>query len=328
LSAHRTTSGRLLGGALLAVTACASSGPTRSGESLGPIVWNGIDTRPLAVDSELRITFTSPDPAVCCGSGYEVQSLAPEIVSVQDLGGQQISLKGLAPGFAEVQVLSLSEVVGRLGVAVRTPTQIALSDPSHLAAGIDVPLPPGFAVRSTGLELITIQVLDDSKQPLTFSSTLLSINSSGPIQVAGQGAETLAVVGQESGQQGCFDVELASGASSDTPPVFSCAVAAHNGWHVYQVSVVEAPASVTLSTRPIVSSTEEAFTALAIALGADGILEVLGAEPWSFSLTGQGTLVPIAPAATKVIFAAGTPPKATTLFVAAPPVSTYIAVPP
>jgi len=313
--------------ALLGVGACTSSSLTQSGQSVGPVVWNGIDTRPLAVDSELRITFTSEDSFLCCGSGYAVASLDPEILLVQDLGGQQISLKGLAPGFTEVQVLSQSEVVGRVGVAVRTPTQIALADPSHLAAGIDVPLPMDFSIPSQGLELVTIQVLDDSNELLAFSPTLLTINSSGTIQAAAQGAETLAVAVGASGDTGCFDVELAN--SPDTSAAFNCGAASHNGWPVFRVTVVEAPASVAISTRALPVTEEQAYTALATAHGADGITEVLSVVPWSFSLAGnQGILVPIATAATKIVFSVDTPDHASSLSVTDGTIRAVLPVPP
>jgi hypothetical protein len=326
----RTSSIAIAAGALLAGTNCGGTDLTVSGQSLGPILWNGIDARPLAVGSELRVTFTSLDLTACCQSGYEVQSLEPSILSVQDLGGQQIALDGLAPGFVEVQVLSPSQVVGRLGVAVRAPTQIALSDPSHLAAGIEVPLPlPGFDIRAQGLELLTVQVLDDQNEALAFSVPLLAINVSGLIEVAPQSGTTLAVAGQESGQQGCFDVELV--VPNPLPSMaFSCMAIppSHNGWPIYQVTVLEGPASVTIRTRDLATTPERVLDALAIAYAADGITEVLGADPWTFTLAGQGTLIPIAPAAARLIFPSGTQQGASSVTASNGANNGHLAVPP
>lgn len=144
------------------------------GSSTDPVQWLGVDTRPLAVGSQIPITL-----AITNDGGeveYQASSSNPSVVGIQDLGNQQLVLDVLSPGAVTLQVIT-NFGTGTLPVVASAPAFVTFAIRSHLPAGLDTALPQskcaepsvacaGFALVAGGSEVIEAQVEDASDNVL------------------------------------------------------------------------------------------------------------------------------------------------------------------
>ena len=288
--------------ALYASLLCAgvvACGVTAGGDvHLGPTgcaQWLGLDDRPLAVGSQLAVSFVFSTDAG--KTAYAITSSNPNTVAVTDQGDQRLTISVLAPGAATLQLTGSFGTCSRPLVAA-TPSSITLSDQSHLAAGIDPQLPQSFDLiqnlQQVGQEVIVAVVVDANGDELN-SRGLTKGRAGGSLSVQKKEPEEF-VLSTLPGTSGTFVAGLADATSENLS---------------YAVALVQSAATVVLQTD------DGGLTVLAKALASDGRTEVFGIDDWDFACipSTSCTWNKIAPAAVRLVLPSSATPQSYTVTV-------------
>ncbi len=283
-----------------------------SGATNGSLRWIGLDSRPLAVGSQITVSFETAAGAACCSAGYTATSSDPAVLAVTDQGNQTLGVRAVAAGQAEIEVMAPGSGVpaGTVAVTTAEATSVTFGDPSHLAAGLqgETDLPPSFALLRTGSEILQAVVTDAAGDTLASEGL-----------ATGHGTGAISVVPEEPDQ---FYL-TALPASGDAGGTFVGGLASGQGGVTFQIALVGAAVRAKLDRR---TAPDGSVFVLARALTEDGT-EVLGVPTWSFSIDGPGTVLSLADAAAELFFPAGTASGATTLTATSGNLSAQITVP-
>jgi hypothetical protein len=137
---------------------CPGQPGLTSGDA-GFVHWIGLDSRPLAVGSQLVVTLEiATDGGLA--PAYTVASSDPNVVEVEDGGNQRLLLDVRGEGSATLELQTPGERAD-LSVTAAIPVGLELWDAEHLAAGIgDGGLDPVFDILSSSEEVLQGVVLD------------------------------------------------------------------------------------------------------------------------------------------------------------------------
>jgi hypothetical protein len=284
--AHLTALALVLGTSAGLFSGCGSSA---SPVALGPnqnaaasVTWVGIDDRPIAVGTQLTLTFRLPAGKTSAAEALTVSSSDPSIISLDslDFTDDRMLVNALAPGQAAI-ALQGHDVQSELSVTAAKAVKIDFYDENYLAAGMwQQPLPrTGFGLLTGGQEIIGAILEDASGQML---------NSRGLAMGVGHGA--LAVTKEEP-EMFVLSRLPSAGASDGT---FCGGLSAPCS--EYPVTLVDAIAQVVI----YVGHASDNVTVVAVAQAEDANQNpVFGVSDWQFKLSGGG-FTRLAPAAVQV----------------------------
>ena len=186
---ERQHSGPRLAVALAGLWGCGGS----SGPQASPVQWLGLDTRALAVGSQIPVSlqFATDGGAV----RYAASSSNSGVVAVDDQGDQELVLSVLDAGDATLEVTS-NFGASSLPVVATAPAALNFVVLSHLKAGVDTALPGGqngFALVYAGSEVVQAQVLDQGGNVLNSWGLVQAGSHSSSLQVTTSEPEEFAL---------------------------------------------------------------------------------------------------------------------------------------
>jgi hypothetical protein len=242
----------------------ACSGSSSAGTS--PVQWLGLDTRPLAVGSQIPVSlqFATDGGEV----EYTATSSDSSIVAVNDLKDQEIVLSVLATGTATLQVVSNFGTATRPVIA-EEPASVTFAVASRLKAGFDTALPSsenGFALVYDGSEVIQALVYDQVGDQL--NSWGLTLGASTEVSVLVTKAEP-------------EQFTLTAQASVPTSANFIAAIPSLGdaGTSSFLVSIVNSAQTGAIAANDAGVAIAEAFAAVPQL----GQLQVFGLGDWQFT---------------------------------------------
>jgi hypothetical protein len=250
----------------------------------GFVHWIGLDSRPLAVGSQLTVTLEIATDGGGAPS-YTVTSSDPRVVDVQDKGNERLLLDVRGEGSTTLE-LQASGARADLAVTASVPVGLEIWDSEHLAAGIgDGGLDPVFDILDSSEEVLQAVVLDASGRALNSWGlvqgipTLLFLSKHEPEQFTLAFEATRMDCGFEAylidagvPAEDAGAPEEDAGADGGLNPSASNPVS-------YQVSFVTSASAVRL-LRGGPSHLNVLAQALA---GPDNSVEVFGIDDWEFS---------------------------------------------
>jgi hypothetical protein len=287
----------LAGCSLLAAAACAAQPPLSSSDA-GFVHWIGLDSRPLAVGSQILVTLEISTDA---GSQppIDVTSSNVDVVSIANLDGGaivypllsgQFLLDVVGSGSATLEVQTTSakadlDVTAAIGVAME------IWDAEHYAVGSGQALNPKFPLDllANTEELLQGVVLDANGEALNSWGLI-----EGPISVSPQPPEQFILSPGTSPSAtltfGLFDaggVSFDAGLNEDAGVPFDAASSVS-----LTVNVVSSAALV-----KIVPGYSDGLVVIAEAIASDKKTEVFGIDDWEFSCAPAETCVvtPLSP---------------------------------
>jgi hypothetical protein len=298
MSNCQTRSFPLLGlvGAAMAALSVGCGSSAASPEVLSPnagtsVTWVGVDQRPLAVGTQLTLSFQLPAGKTSEAEYLSLTSSNPGVLSLSsiDLAHNRMLLNAESPGQAAIQ-LTGHDVSGSLSVSAAQAAQIEFFDENYLAAlregsqdvSMWVPLPKtGFGLLSGGQEVIGAILKDASGQEL---------NSRGLAIGEGQGALK---VTKEEPEMFVLSRLPATPASEGT---FCAGLTATCS--AYPVALVDSIAQVAI----VVGPASDNVSVIAVAQAQDANqTPIFGVSDWEFKLdTGGATFSRLSPAAIQV----------------------------
>jgi len=285
-------------GASLAVALAGGCGAATSAAGVNPnaiasppVVWVGIDQRPLAVGTQLTLTFQLPAGKTSTSEALSVDSSDPNIVAITsiDLAHNRMLVQALSPGQAVIE-LQGKDVSSKLAVSAAKAETIKFYDVNYLAAATLAPdllveLPrKGFGLLLGGQEVVGSVLLDSGNDPL---------NSRGLAQGEGKGALR---VTKEEPEMFLLSPLPSSGASVGT---FCGGLSGPCSDVAYPVTLLDAIAKVVVVTA---TASDQSLIAVAQAEDANGNA-IFGVNDWEFQLntTSDARFTRLSPAAVRVI---------------------------
>jgi hypothetical protein len=254
--------------------------------SAAAVTWVGIDSRPLAVGTQLTLAFQLPPGMTSDAQALTVSSSDPSIVSLTsiDLEHNRMLVTAVSAGQAAIS-LQGRDVHSDLPVTTAQATQIDFLDENYIAAGMWTPLPTkGFGLLTGGQEVVGALLKNDAGQLL---------NSRGLAMGKGEAALQVNKEEPEMFVLSRYPVAVVSegtfcGGLSDLP----CNEAS------YQVTLLDAISQVKITVGPAADNVS--IVAVAQALDVDGNW-VFGVSDWQFSVNTSGaSFTRLSPAAVQI----------------------------
>jgi hypothetical protein len=253
--------------------------------SAASVTWVGIDSRPLAVGTQLTLAFQLPAGKTSDAEALTVSSSDPNIVSLTsvDLAHNRMLVTAVAAGQAAIS-LQGRDVHSDLPVTTDKPTQIDFLDENYLAAGMWMPLPHnGFGLLAGGQEVIGA-VLKDASHQLLNSRGLAMWAKGGGLDVNKEEPEMFVLSWYPSAgtSYGTFCGGLSDPCNESS----------------YPVTLVNAISQIEIK----VGTASDNVSVIAVAQALDSNQNwVFGVSDWQFSLnTSDSNFIRLSPAAVQV----------------------------
>jgi hypothetical protein len=296
---HRVRIALVIVGLCLGDGLALGCGSTASPEGVIPnmsaaasVTWVGIDSRPLAVGTQLTLTFQLPPGMTSDAQALTVSSSDPSVISLTsvDLAHNRMLVTAASAGQAAIS-LQGRDVQSELPVSTATATQIDFLDENYLAASraaapsfMWMPLPKSFGLLTGGQEVIGAVLKDATGQLL---------NSRGVAMGKGEAALQVTKEEPEMFVLSRYPVAVVSegtfcGGLSDLP----CNEAS------YPVTLLDAISKIKITVAP--ASDNVSLVAVAQALDVNDNW-VFGVSDWQFSVNTSGAIFTrLSPAAVQI----------------------------
>jgi len=268
------------------LAACTNQ-PGLSPSDAGLVHWIGLDSRPLAVGSQLIVTL---EIATDAGAEppYTVTSSDPAVVAIADAGNERLLLSALAEGSATLE-LQTRNAKADLVLTAAIPVALEFFDAERYAAGIGTPLDQarGFEILVNSEERLQGVVLDAAAEPL--NSWGLIFGRPANLTVSKQEPEAFIVAQEQLGSPGTFVAGLIdAGISAPDGGVAEEDGGSHldaGSTASFTVNIVSSATYVALVSEVPAGS----LVVVAEALASDHLTQVFGIDDWEFSCSPPAT---------------------------------------